>query len=218
MGKEADFIIKEKDTIGKLYTDITYAISDISPFLDEKQLIKRKYYSKLSIIKDYIELLNKEELDSKQGGFLSIFKPKNTIDNLNNYKNKNKEYFTQFEHCSKCACLNCINDCKFKGCTGCRPNSHIKKCDKDKINIRTHENFIIDLTNNATGKDSRYKVLATLEDREINKQYIILENLFDYEDKFILYYYPGISSDDFGEITNPDEFDFIVETFESSDY
>ncbi|WP_260332666.1 hypothetical protein [Clostridium chauvoei] len=40
----------------------------------------------------------------------------------------------------------------------------------------------------------------------------------DTSDKFILYYYPSISSDEFGEITNADEFDFIVNTFEQSDY
>lgn len=34
MSSTIDFINKERNTIGKVYTDITYAISEVSPFLD----------------------------------------------------------------------------------------------------------------------------------------------------------------------------------------
>ena len=38
----------------------------------------------------------------------------------------------------------------------------------------------------------------------------------DSNDKLILYYYPGISSDDFGEITDEDEFNLVVEAYEQA--
>ena len=37
------------------------------------------------------------------------------------------------------------------------------------------------------------------------------------KEKFILHYYPGISEDTYGEITDPEEFDYIVSTYQSLD-
>lgn len=215
MSNTIDFINQEKDTIGKTYTDITYAISEISPFLDEDILKKRKYYSKLPIFKKYMDMLTDSEYSNKNTKF-SFFKKDDSISKLNEYKQNNLEAFNQFENCSKCACLNCIKECKFQSCSGCRANSYIKTCDKSKLNVRFHKNFILDLTNNNTGKANRYKVLATLENCEADRLYIALENLADSNDKLILYYYPGVSSDEFGEITDEEEFNLVVETYEQA--
>lgn len=215
MSNTIDFINNERDTIGKTYTEIAYAISEVSPFLDASTIKTRKYYSKLSILKKYIEMLDDAEYSSKNKKF-SFFKKDDSILKLEQYKNDNLEAFTQFENCSKCSCLNCIKECDFKSCSGCRANSYIKSCDKSKLNVRFHKNFILDLTNNNTGKASRYKVLATLENCIDDKLYIALENLLDSNDKLLLYYYPGISSDDFGEITDEEEFNLVVETYEQS--
>ncbi|MGG7056677.1 DUF1292 domain-containing protein [Clostridium tertium] len=215
MSNTIDFINTERDTIGKTYTEITYAISEISPFLDSNILKRRKYYSKLPILKKYIEMLNDAEYSNKNKKF-NFFKKDDSILKLEQYKSDNSEDFIQFENCSKCSCLNCIKECDFKSCSGCKVNSYIKSCDKSKLNVRFHKNFILDLTNNNTGKSSRYKVLATLENCVEDKLYIALENLLDSNDKLLLYYYPGISSDDFGEITDEEEFNLIVETYEQS--
>lgn len=215
MSNTIDFINTERDTIGKTYTEITYAISEISPFLDSNILKRRKYYSKLPILKKYIEMLNDAEYSSKNKKF-NFFKKDDSILKLEQYKSDNSEDFIQFENCSKCSCLNCIKECDFKSCSGCKVNSYIKSCDKSKLNVRFHKNFILDLTNNNIGKSSRYKVLATLENCVEDKLYIALENLLDSNDKLLLYYYPGISSDDFGEITDEEEFNLIVETYEQS--
>ena len=215
MSSTIDFINKERETIGKSYTDITYAISEVSPFLDASTLKKRKYYSKLPILKKYMEMLNEAEYSSKNKKF-KLFKRDNTLDNLEYYKRDNLETFNQFDNCAKCSCLNCIKECDFKSCSGCKANSYIKTCDKSKINVRFHKNFILDLTNNDTGKSNRYKVLATIENCTNDNLYIALENLVDNNDKLLLYYYPGITSDDFGEITDPDEFNLVVEAYEQA--
>ncbi|WP_066895603.1 DUF1292 domain-containing protein [Clostridium nigeriense] len=215
MSSTIEFINKERDVIGKTYTEITYAISEVTPFLDASILKRRKYYSKLPILKKYIDMLDEVEYSSKNKKF-SFFKKDDSIIKLEQYKNDNLEGFSQFENCAKCSCLNCIKECNFKSCSGCRTNSYIKSCDKSKLNVRFHKNFILDLTNNNTGKSNRYKVLATIENCIEDNLYIALENLLDNNDKLILYYYPGISSDDFGEITDEEEFNLIVETYEQS--
>lgn len=215
MSNTIDFINNERDTIGKTYTEITYAISEISPFLDSSILKKRKYYSKLPVLKKYIDMLNDAEYSSKSKKF-NFFNRDNNILKLEAYKQDNLEAFNQFQDCSKCACLNCIKECEFKSCSGCRTNSYIKFCDKSKLNVRFHKNFILDLTNNNTGKSNRYKVLATIENCIGDNLYIALENLSDNSDKLLLYYYPGISSDDFGEITDEEEFNLVIETYEQA--
>ena len=135
---------------------------------------------------------------------------------LQDYKAKNREDFTQLEKCYKCTCLNCSFECNFKSCSACRSNSLLSFCDKDRVNIRKFDNFTFDLTNNDTGISSKYKALAVIEDCTIKKQYILLENLRDANDKLVLYYYPRIKEDTFGEITNVEEFDFIVETYQNA--
>ena len=219
MNNDLEFIKEEKEDIGKVFVDINYAIDNVSPFLDKQVLNRRKYYIKKEVLKKYIDMLNSSEIDSskKKSFFSSLFKDNSSLNKLHAYKDEHREDFTQLKNCSKCACLNCVKDCEFNTCLGCRPGSFIKKCDKEKINITCHENWVLDLTNNNTGKQNKYKVLATMQDCELDEQYIILQNIMDSNDKFILRYYPGISEDEYGEITDTQEFDFIVETFEGRD-
>ena len=218
MRKDMSFIEEERELWGKYYTDIAFAISEISPFIDEEKLKKRKYYSKFGLMREYIDLLDKTELDSNKKSFMNLFKSDDRIEKLQGFKHKNMKVFKQFENCSKCSCLNCVAECKFQSCSGCRENSYIKSCDKERINVHYHQNFIINLVNNDTGNRNSYKTLATFQDCELNKLYIALENVRDENDKLILHYYPGIKDDNFGEITSVDEFDFIVETFQQADY
>ena len=217
MASDLDFIKSEKDTWGKVYVDICYAYDSVAPFLSEKTLKIRKYINKSDVLKKYIDLLDssESELSNKKNKLFSMFNGNKYESLLTSYKNDNRETFNQLHQCTKCQCLNCVKECKFNSCSGCRENSFIKQCDKEKLNITVHNNFTLDLTNNNTGRASRYRVLATMQDCQLDKQYIIIENLVDKEDKYILYYYPGISNDDYGEITDPEEFDYIAENYQS---
>lgn len=215
MSKDLEFLKLEKDVWGKVYVDISYGIDNVAPFLNENTLKVRKYYGKVDVLKKYITLLENSDAECKKNAssFFGRFKENNSIFLISSYKNDNILQFNQLKNCSKCACLNCPKDCNFNSCRGCREDSFIKKCDHEKINMTVHDNFILNLTNNSTGRPSSYKVLATLQDSELQRLYIIIENSIDKEDKFVLYYYPGISEDDYGEISDAEEFDFIVETF-----
>lgn len=216
---DLDFIKAEKDSWGKVFVDITYAIDNTAPFLSEKTLKIRRYANKLDVLKKYVDLLDSSESEinaSKKNFFKGLFEDKEKYQRLLcSYKANNKTDMDQLNHCSKCSCLNCIQDCDFNSCIGCREGSYIKKCDHEKLNITVHDYFTLDLTNNNTGRSDKYKVLATMQDCEVDRQYIVLENINNKDDKFILYYYPGISSDKFDEITDASEFDFIVENYQN---
>lgn len=210
-----NFIKTEKDSYGKVFVDISYAIDNISPFLGD-DIKNRKYAIKLPCLKKYIELLDSVEIETSKGGIKTLFKKDRYIDILNDYKKDNRETLSQLEKCSSCACLNCTAECKFDSCLGCRTGSEVLQCDHKNVNIVIHDNFTLNLTNNDTGEDDRYKVLATLQSIERDKKYIIIQN-FRTDDKFILYYYPGIKEDTYGEITDAEEFDLVASTYQSAE-
>lgn len=212
-----EFIEKEKDSFGKVFVDINYAIDNISPFLEKDELSKRKYVIKLPVLDKYIDMLEASEASSnKKKGLFSMFKGDSSISDLESYKSKNIESLNQLVTCSTCKCLNCVAECKFKACSDCRRNSHTSYCDHERFCVTFHDNFTLDLTNNDTGRRNKYRTLATIKDCTLDKRYILIENIVDKDDKFILYYYPTLSGDEFGEIEDVNEFDTIAGVYEQS--
>jgi hypothetical protein len=217
MGKTESFIKTERDTIGKVFVDINYAIDNISPFLSEQDLKKRKYIIKIPVLKKYMELLDAAERESAhKSGFLNLFNDDKYINLLMDYKRSNDDTVNQLQKCSKCSCLNCIAPCKFDSCLGCREGSHIAQCDHKKINVTFHHQFTIELTNNRIESNESYLVLATLQDVEKDQRYIITQGVLNKNDKYILYYTPGIVEDTFGEISDEQEFDFVLSIFQGT--
>lgn len=214
MNDKINFLEQEKKEYGKVYADITYAIDNISPFLEQEVLSRRKFVKRIDVLKRYIDLIDSCIAEASQGGFLRIFKNDNSINLLNSYKRDNSETISLLNNCSKCSCLNCTSICNFDSCSGCRKGSNIGFCDHKKINVTHHSDFMLDLTNDRTGMQDRYKVLATLQDCMSDKKYIIIQSISG-QDKFVLYYYPGIVEDSYGEITDAEEFDFVVNTYEN---
>ena len=217
MDNNMDFINADRRHWGKIYTDVAYAISEISPFVSERDLNIRKYVVKAPILQEYIKLLDSAETESKKKSLFSMFKSNPAIELLQDYKAKHRENFKQLEKCSHCTCLNCAFECNFKKCSSCRSGSMLYFCDKAKVNVRKFDDFTLELTNNDTGRASKYKALAVVEDCKLDKLYILLQNSSDSGDKLVLYYYPGIKEDSFGEITDAEEFDFVVETYQCAE-
>lgn len=217
MSSTEDFIKQDKDFYGKIFVDVSYAIDNISPFVEEKVLNGRKYVVKLPVVKKYIDLLDAAEKENQNKGIFKIFGSNKYIDLLTMYKRDNEKDLNRLKNCSQCACLNCSASCKFDSCLGCKEGAKIQKCDHSKINISLHEHFILDLTNEKTGSPDRYNVLLTLQDVQLDRKYIIFQSINSSinSDKFILYYYPNISEETYGEITDADEFDYIAGIFES---
>lgn len=217
MSKVQELLKKEKDCFGKVYVDLIYAADNVSPFLDEDKKKERKYIVKLPVLKKYIELIETAELETEHTGIMGIFKDDKLLEPVNSYKRQNSEILNQLEKCSRCKCLNCSAQCRFDGCTGCRQGARIVSCDHKKINVYYHDNFTLDLVNDRTGRTNRYMVLATLQDAELNRKYIIIQNVSDKEDKYVLYYYPGLVEDKYGQISDEEEFDYVVSMYQSVD-
>ncbi|HEY5561322.1 MAG TPA: DUF1292 domain-containing protein [Clostridiaceae bacterium] len=217
MGKAEEFLKEERKYYGKIYAEISFAIDNTSTFLSEEDKKKRKFIVKLPSIKNYVDIIEASLGELKQEGLRSIFKGDKYTSLVKSYKSDNEASLKQLEKCYSCSCLNCISLCKFESCHGCREASNIESCDHKKINVSKYTSFTIDLINSKSGRMDKYKVLATLEDCNKNKKYIILQNLKDFNDKYILYYDTGIHEDTYGEIKDVEEFDYILTTFEEVD-
>ncbi|PJI08044.1 MULTISPECIES: DUF1292 domain-containing protein [Clostridium] len=215
MSKTEDFIKSEKDHYGKVFSDISFAINDISDFLDKNTLHNRKYVSRVPVLSKYMEILDSANSESKKGGFFNnVFNGNKYIDLIESYKSDNLKDFNQLENCSTCECLRCTSECKFDSCNGCCDGRRVAYCDHKRTNVVLWKNKILNLTNNSTGEDDRYSVLALVQDILKDKRYILIENLINSE-RFILYYTPGISEDSYGEITNEDDFNFAASAYEN---
>lgn len=193
---KGDFCIKFYDNILFNVTGSPYDTNIIIDLLKDIQDFIKIYYTKDT----------------------SLTKEETVKDNIlpQDSKVKNIENFKSIEKCSKCQCLKCTFECRFKSCFSCRSGSFIAYCDKVKANVRKFNTFTLNLANNATGQSSKYKVLGLVGDCTLDKQYILLENLSNSNDKLILYYYPGIKEDSYGEITNINEFNFAIKTYENA--
>ena len=217
MGKAEDFIKREKENYGKLYTDIAYAVDKVSPFIDSDILNRRKYYTRLKVVKKYIELLNsaETELNSKKGFFAKLGSNNDKyITLLEDYRDDNKDSLKILKRCQKCQCLDCVAECKFDSCDGCAHYGRISFCDKKRVCVYTYNNaYTLDLENQDTGRDDRFNVLAIVQDVLKDKRYIIMENIRTNE-KFVLYYFCELKGDRYEEITNEEDFNFAVDAYE----
>ncbi len=213
MGRAKDFIENEKNNLGSILYNINGAISEIAPFIEEDTLKNRKYYSRLDSVKEYSKYLEDMLHKESKDGVLGFLNDSKRISEVESTKDKYHLVINQLKKCSTCKCLKCIKTCSLDTCLGCREGAFVRECNKEDFNTVFHENFILNLERDSNGS-SRYNVLATLQDTGKDKRYIIIQEISSGE-KFILYYYPGISGSDFGEITDEKEFDFIVSTFEN---
>lgn len=213
MNKAESFFTSEKNEYGKIYYDLNLAIDNISGFLSDEELKKRLFISKIPVLKKYIESLDASIAEVRSHGFFKSLSDDKYIDLIKDYKLRNKKDLDKLENCSKCACRNCMENCKFDGCIGCRDGAYVKSCDHEKICVVSHSSFFLNLTNNDTGDEDRYSAIGTIQDISTDKRYIAVQNIRNGE-KFILYYYPGVVEDNYGEITNEREFDFIVQKFD----
>ncbi|MEG0641696.1 MAG: DUF1292 domain-containing protein [Clostridium sp.] len=212
MGKAKDFIEKEKNQLGSLLYNINGAIIEIAPYIEEETLKQRKYYTRIDSLKELQKHLEDMYHEENKDGIFGFVNDNSRISEVESMKNKHSLTLNQLEKCSRCKCLNCTKTCKLDSCKGCREGAFVRECNKEDFNIVVHEDFVINLSRDG-GENLTYNVLATLQNVSRDKRYIIIQEIKSGE-KFILYYYPGISESSFGEITDSDEFDFIVNSYE----
>ncbi|RHW65514.1 DUF1292 domain-containing protein [Clostridium botulinum] len=216
MNKIMEFTTKEKEKYSKQYTDILFNIDNLKDLLEEDKLKLRKFYPSSKILKEYLDLIDEANLKADGKGLFEYFKDDSKYkEELEKFKQKHIKNFIQIEECLKCSCFNCVKDCKLNSCLGCKEGSCISNCDHDTFNITIFKDRIIKLTNDATGEDTNFEILAIIQLLENNKKYILLENVLDSEDKYILYYFTTIHGEEFEQIEDGGEVDKIAEIFYS---
>lgn len=124
----------EKDKYNKIYTDLVFASDDLRQILDDKEINKRSFITKVDTLKDYMNFLDEIEKESKEnsGFFKKLFKSsKNINDQINNYLTQEKRInLEKLEKCSKCKCRNCVSICPMNHCFNCMDKEYVNNCNK----------------------------------------------------------------------------------------
>jgi len=182
----------------ELYAKIVFGNDDVQDLLDKEEFKNRRCVRFIPILKEYVDLLAAND----------IFK-------ISVFKQTHNEDLTKIKDCVDCTCLHCTRDCAMSGCKGCDINHKCKvaSCDNKVSAVWTFADKTIELQNNKTGRNERLKVLATIQDLEYKQLYIVLDQNGE---RVVLYYYPSISGDTYGEITDTDDLEFAAKALESA--
>ena len=205
----------EAKEYGKIYSDVIFALEEIEDFVPKEQLKTRKFMECLPVLKQYLDMLKNTEIDNKGKGMLGrLFNGGDGLNKIEAFKSANIEKLQQIKSCTGCKCLNCPSECIMEGCNRCDKSGKVAKCDKKTTCVYTFSDKRIDLTNDKTGEDDTYRVLSIVQDKEYNQLFIIIENS---EEKYVMYFYPGISEDTYGEISDVEDFNFAIGAYEKVD-
>jgi len=210
------FIENEKADSGKLYSDVIFALEEIEAFVPRERLNQRKFVEYLPVLKTYSDMLKKAEVDNNnKGTFRKLFHSHSSDESiLEDFKNKNLDKIDQIKCCVTCKCLTCPSECIMEGCNRCDKSGLVAKCDKKTVAVYTFTTKKLDLNNDKTNESDTYDVLAIVQDKSYNQLFIIIELRGE---KFVLYYYPGISEDTYGEISDVEDFNFALNAYEQVD-
>lgn len=186
-----EIIQDQKEKYKKIYSDVMFSYDDLRQILSENELKKRIFINKVEVLKDYMEFLDKLELESKkEKGFLSkLFKKENNIqEKINIYLNENKKRdISKLKNCSNCRCINCVADCMINSCLNCRENEFVYGCDK-KQDAFTKTNETVRLYNG--NQETLFNVAGYLIEREDDNifRYIYLIDSKKYDNQHLLKY------------------------------
>ena len=199
-------VTKELAHYKELYAALVLGIDDVHDYIDKADLDKRRCVRLLPVLNEYIGMLEKALGDGKR----KVSPPESLI----GFRTQHREELEKLRDCTTCKCLKCARDCNMSGCSRCEPGFRCKvaSCNNKTSAVYVFENREIELANGETGENENLKVLAVVEDLECKQLYIILERNAE---KIIMYYYPGIDGDKYGEITDTEDLEFAVKAYES---
>lgn len=213
-----ELIEQEKNKYKKTYSDMMFACDDLRQMLDESEIKKRTFVSKVEELKDYMNFLDKLEIESKMDkNFL-----KKLINKEKNIDNKIYEYMTtdkknninKLEKCINCKCKNCVSECSMNGCLNCREKEYVYECNKlnglftktsETVTLYNQdEEFIFNVAGylvekDAEGNFNRYVYL--IDSKDYDNQHILKYSKFKGEE----YYDSVINDDNQGELVRLNE-------------
>lgn len=211
---ENERIENERNKHRKVYSDMMFAYDDLRQILDEKEINKRTFISKVDTLKEYMAFLDELERESKKdkGFFSKLIKPqKNIDDKIYNYLTSEKKInIEKLDKCSQCKCKNCVNECSMNGCLNCREKEYIFECNK-KDGLLTKSSDTVTLYN---GDESYlFNVAGYLveKDEEGNfSRYVYLIDSKDYDNQHILRYSKFKGEESYDSVISDDKQDELI--------
>lgn len=187
-----EIIESERNKYKKTYTEMMFAYDDLRQILDEKEINKRTFISKVDTLKEYMAFLDDLERESKKdkGFFGKLLKSEKSIDDkIYNYLTSNKRIdIEKLEKCSMCKCRNCAKECIMNSCLNCREKEFVYECNKEDA-------FLAKSTDTVTLYNGDEKYLFNVagylveKDKEGNfLRYVYLIDSKDYDNQHILKY------------------------------
>lgn len=198
-----------------LYADTVFALEELDGFVEKSDLERRTFARGVRPLREIMDLSKKLEEDTS-GGFFDKLRGagKETEHKLLSGMAEGRRTFEQMEACRECTCFKCPRDCDMAGCDRCEPGcgSHIVHCDNKTVSVYLFAHKVIPLMENSTGITRDYPALALVLDKKYSQLFLVLE---DGAEKLVLYYYPDPSGDTYGEITDMEDLDFAIHSFEA---
>lgn len=216
----AKWIEKEKSTVLRDFTDITFGIDNIIDFKEGTDISNRYFIKNIKILDKYSEKISEIEGmigKTKKVLFFTVDdidkeKVNMLIDECNGYKNQYKDVFEKMSFCRECKCLSCINDCKFSSCNTCFKRGKVTECDKKEHEIVMFNNTKTELYNSETMVYDTVNVLTQVNILSKNNLYRVIEANGDY---LILTYSKEINGKEtYGEVKDMEAFDYVSEAYE----
>lgn len=185
-------IEEEKNKYNKIYTDLVFASDDLKQMLDENELKKRSFLTKVDILKEYMNFLDKLEKDSKskKNIFAKLFNKKEDYNlEIEKYLTDEKNIsLKKLDKCSNCKCKNCVSKCEMYQCFNCRENEYVVECNKID-SILTNCNDRVTLYNGNEKIIFNVKAYLIEKDEEGNyTRYVYLVDSKNYDNQHILKY------------------------------
>lgn len=197
----------EYDEYREIYSKLVFGIDDIKDFVDEAALNRRRCVKYLPILKEYVD-----KLELLCGGNKA---PKELPRDVRQYREEHAEELEKLRDCAECKCAKCSKECGMSGCGRCDPaeKCRVIYCDNKTTAVYRYDGKTAALTNNDTGMAEELRILAVIEDVQYKQFYIVFERGGE---KLVLYYYPGVSSDNYAEIKDEEDLDFAVKAYEKA--
>ena len=152
-----EFLDKEKNTYGNLYSELIFVLDDIEDLSEDSTLKERAYYKNIKILKKYNDLLDIKECED--------------------FKKTYKDSLDKIFVCSKCMCVKCIRECGFNPCLSCNKTGKVNYCDKENTNLIVFKNFIKQQYNNETNENEPIEILCEVEMLDMDKRFRIIKEV-----------------------------------------
>ena len=218
--KAKEIIKSERDNITEYYTNITFSINDIIEFSEGTDIKTRYFMKNIKILDKYIELLDSAESKLNKKKKVLFFEVdaataseiNDSINSILDYKNKYNDIFLKLKCCSKCQCLSCIRDCKFKACLSCGKSGKVTECDKEKYNITMFNGEFSKLYNGETNMYDSVEILAQVDILTEKTSFRVVKS--NNEFLILTYEHNPKDGDSYGSVSDKDTFNFIADLYE----